>query len=108
MDEDIKVEEGSGNVFSDLGFGDEEAKEELLKAELGAEFFRILKHRRLTQTKAARILGVKQPEISRLKSGKFVYYSVEGLMQFLHRLYCEVSIQINWPENKGATTVIAI
>ena len=108
MDEDIKVEEGSGNVFSDLGFGDEEAKEELLKAELGAEFFRILKHRRLTQTKAARILGVKQPEISRLKSGKFSYYSVERLMRFLHRLNCEVSIQINWPENKGATTVIAI
>ena len=68
MGEDIKVEEGSGNVFRDLGFGDDEAREELLKAELGAEIFRILKHRRLTQTKAARIMGVKQPEISRLRS----------------------------------------
>lgn len=108
MGEDIKVEEGSGNVFADLGFGDEEAKEELLKAELGAEVFRILKHRRLTQTKAARIMGVKQPEISRLKRGKFSYYSVERLMRFLERLNCEVSIHINWPEDKGATRVIAV
>ena len=68
MGEEIKVQEGSGNVFTDLGFGDEEAKEELLKAELGAEIFRILAHRRLTQTKAARIMGVKQPEVSRLRS----------------------------------------
>ncbi len=102
------VEESSGNVFTDLGFCDEEAREELLKAELGAEIFRILEHRRLTQTKAARIMGVKQPEISRLKRGKFSYYSVERLMRFLHRLNCEVSIHISWPENKGATKVIAI
>lgn len=108
MGEDIKVEEGSGNVFRDLGFGDDEAREELLKAELGAEIFRILKHRRLTQTKAARIMGVKQPEISRLKHGKFSYYSVERLMRFLERLNCEVSIHINWPEDKGATRVIAV
>ena len=86
MGEDIKVEEGSGNVFTDLGFGDEEAKEELLKAELGAEVFRILECRKLTQTRAAQILGVKQPEVSRLKSGKFSYYSVERLIRFSNRL----------------------
>lgn len=108
MGDDIKVEEGSGNVFTDLGFGDEEAREELLKAELGAEIFRILEHRRLTQTKAARIMGVKQPEVSRLKSGKFSYYSVERLMRFLERLNCEVRIHIDWPEREGVTKVIAI
>lgn len=51
---------------------------------------------------------MKQPEISRLKRGKLRYYSVERLMRFLERLNCEVSIHINWPENKGATRVIAI
>ena len=91
MSEDIKIEQGSGNIFSDLGFGDEEAKEELLKAQLGAEIFRILEHRKLTQTKAARILAVKQSEISPLKSGKFSCYSVGQLMRFLERLNCEWS-----------------
>ena len=108
MGEDIKIERGSGNIFADLGFGDEEAKEELLKAQLGAEVFRILEHRKLTQTKAARILEAKQSEISRLKSGKFSYYSVERLMRFLERLNCEVSIHIAWPEREGIQKVIAI
>jgi len=108
LDKDIKIEKSSGNIFFDLGFGEEEAKEELLKAQLGAEIFRILEHRKLTQTKAAEILGVKQPEISRLKSGKFSYYSVERLMRFLERLNCEVSIHIAHPENESAPKVIAI
>ena len=108
MGEDFKVEQSSGNIFADLGFSEEEAKEELLKAQLGAEIFRILAHRKLTQTKAAEILEVKQPEISRLKSGKFSYYSVERLMRFLERLNCEVRIHIAWPESEGAKKVIAI
>ena len=91
MDEDIKIEQSSGNISADLGFSDEEAKEELLKAQLGAEIFRILEHRKLTQTKAARTLAVKQSEISRLKSGKFSCYSVGRLMRFLERLNCEWS-----------------
>ena len=45
-------------------FADEVSEEELLKAQLGAEIFRILDERRLTQTEAAKLLGVKQPEIS--------------------------------------------
>ena len=108
MGEEIKVRQSSGNIFADLGFSEEEAKEELLKAQLGAEIFRILEHRKLTQTKAAQILEVKQSEISRLKSGKFSYYSVERLMRFLERLNCEVSIHIAWPESEGVQKVIAI
>ncbi len=85
MGEDIKVEQSSGNIFSDLGFSDEEAKEELLKAQLGAEIFRILEHRKLTQTKAAGLLGVKQPEISRLKNGKFSL-SLNSIINFFGKL----------------------
>ncbi len=54
------------------------------------------------------MLGVKQPEISRLKGGKFSYYSVERLMRFLDRLHCKVSIHIVHPEREEAERVIAI
>jgi len=107
-EKNIEIEQSSGNIFSDLGFDGKEAKEELLKALLGAEIFLILKQRKLTQTKASQILGVKQPEISRLKNAKFSYYSVERLMRFLARLNCEVSIHITKPENDGVETIIAI
>ena len=46
MSNRIKVEQGSGNIFTDLGFSDEVAERELLKAQLGTEIFRILKERK--------------------------------------------------------------
>ncbi len=86
MSNEIKVEEGSENIFKDLGFSDEVAEEELLKAQLGSEIFRILQERKLTQAEAAKLLCVKQSEISHLKAAKLSYYSVERLMTFLNRL----------------------
>ena len=52
----------SGNVFADLGFGNPE--EELLKAKVVREIRGIIKRRKLTQTKAAAVLGLKQPDVS--------------------------------------------
>ena len=83
MSNKIKVEEGSDNIFKDLGFSDDVAKDELLKAQLGVEILRILKERKLTQTESAMLLGVKQTEISRLNDAKLSDYSVEQLLWFL-------------------------
>lgn len=104
MSNRIKVDQSSGNIFKDLGFPDEVAEEELLKAELGAEIFRILEERQLTQVEAAKLLGVKQPEIARLKAAKLSYYSVERLMRFLKALNCEVSIRISSQEHAKILT----
>jgi predicted XRE-type DNA-binding protein len=57
-----KVTASSGNVFADLGFGNPE--EELFKAKLVREIRGIIKRRKLTQTKAAAMLGLKQPDVS--------------------------------------------
>ena len=97
MSNKIKVEEGSDNIFKDLGFSDDVAKDELLKAQLGVEILRILKERKLTQTEAATTLGVKQTEITRLIDAKLSDYSVERLLRFLECLNCEVSIHICAP-----------
>ena len=66
--------------FKDLDLPD--ADELFLKAKLGFEVFQIIEDRKLTQIEAAKILGVKQPEISRLKHGRFNHYSVERLLTF--------------------------
>lgn len=55
----IKVEAGSGNVFADLGFPD--AKELKLKVQLAVEVNRVLEERQLSQDKAAKMLGIRQP-----------------------------------------------
>lgn len=55
---------GSGNVFADLGIPNPE--QELLKAELTLQIYRIIKQRNLTQTQAGKILSISQPHVSAL------------------------------------------
>src|SRR5437870_2878790 len=88
----IRVKEGSGNVFADLGFPNPEQEE--LKARLTLQIYRIIKDRKLTQAKAAEILGVKQPNVSLLMRGQSGVYSVERLMNFLTALGQDVEITV--------------
>ena len=107
MSEKITVERSSGNVFEDLELSD--AGELFLKASLGFEVFQIIGERKLTQAEAAEILEVQQPEISRLKNGKFNHYSVERLMTFLTRLNRDIEIRIIPSENReGRRRVVAV
>jgi predicted XRE-type DNA-binding protein len=107
MSKKIKFEKSSGNVFADLDLPD--AEELLLKAKLGFAVFEIIEERKLTQAEAADILGVKQPEISRLKNGKFNHYSVERLLTFLTRLNRDIEIRPIPTENKvGEIRVVTV
>ena len=99
MSDRVEIEKSSGNLFEDLDLPD--ADELFLKATLGFEVFQIIGKRKLTQAEAADVLGVKQPEISRLKKGKFNHYSVERLMTFLTRLNRDIEFRII-PSESGA------
>ncbi len=88
-----KFEKSSGNVFADLGL--EDSEELRLKAELGAEIFRILNRRKLTQANAAELLGIDQPQVSRLKNGEFNRFSVSRLFSFLNRLNRKVEVRVS-------------
>ena len=56
MDEEIKVRSSSGNVFADLGLANSD--ELLIKAELVRQITHLIAAANLTQTEAARLLGV--------------------------------------------------
>lgn len=86
------VERGSGNVFADLELP--EANTHLLKAELVSRVDQIIRQRGLTQTKAAEILGISQPDVSRLLKGDFREYSMERLFRLLQALGQDVEIVI--------------
>ena len=88
----ISVRRGSGNVFADLGF--ERPEEELLKAQLVREIRDILKRRRLTQAKAAELLGLKQPDVSELARGRVHKFSLERLLRCVRRLDRDVVMVI--------------
>src|SRR5258706_2468010 len=77
----IKVEAGSGNVFADLGFPD--AKELKLKVQLAVEVNRVLDERALSQDKAAKLLGIRQPHVSELVRYRLDRFSVERVIDLL-------------------------
>jgi len=69
--------------------------ERSLKLRLAIEVNRILQQRGLTQTEAARRLGIVQPHVSELARYRLDRYSVERLLQFLAQLGQEVEIRIH-------------
>lgn len=83
---------GSGNVFADLGFAD--AEERQTKVRLAFAINQILERRRLSQTEAARRLGINQPKISALSNYRLEGFSVERLMHFLNALDQDIEIVI--------------
>jgi len=70
-----------GNVFADLGLPN--AEERLAKAELARQIDQIIKRKRLTQERAARILGISQPKVSALLRGRLAGFSMDRLLKLL-------------------------
>jgi len=82
----------SGNVFADLGLP--HADDLLAKAELASKIIEEIQRRRLTQIKAAEVLGIDQPKISALKQGRLSGFSIERLIRFLLLLGRDVEIAV--------------
>ena len=87
-----RVKEGSRNVFADLGLPNPE--QELLKARLTLQIYKIVKIRGLTQAQAGAILGIKQPHVSALMRNRAGNFSVGRLMEFLIALGQDVEITV--------------
>jgi predicted XRE-type DNA-binding protein len=88
----IKVTEGSGNVFADLGLP--RADQELMKARLTLQIYQIIRKRGLTQTEAGKILGIPQPQVSALARNRAGNFSVGRLIDFLTALGQDVKITV--------------
>jgi predicted XRE-type DNA-binding protein len=104
----VRAEKSSGNVFADLGLPHSE--QELLKAKLTLQIYRLIKSRDLTQTEAGKILGIKQPHVSLLMRNRSGSFSVERLMDFLTSMGQDVEISVR-PARKhkdhGEVSVVA-
>jgi len=87
------VEEGSTNVYADLGFTN--ADEMLVKAQLAAQIRNIISANQWTQTDACKILDLSQPKLSNLLNGKFRGISETKMLDCLTRLGRDVQIVIS-------------
>ena len=108
VEEQIKIEAGSGNVFEDLGLPN--ASERLAKAELARVIRKIVKEKNWTQRRAAEELGIAPPDVSDLMRGKLARFSQERLERFLNSLDMDVHIQVGprAPGKKQANVTVEL
>lgn len=88
----VRVNEGSGNVFADLGLPNPE--QELLKAQLTLQVHTILEASGMKQSDIAKILGISQPQVSLLMRNRAGSFSVGRLIDFLTALRQDVEITV--------------
>jgi len=79
-------------VYADLGY--KSADDMLVKAQLVAKIAEILAERGFTQTKAAAVLGIPQPKLSKMLRGQFRGFSERKLMDCLTHLGRDVDIVV--------------
>jgi predicted XRE-type DNA-binding protein len=101
MSDEIRIEEGSGNLWADIGRAD--ADEALARAELMRRIAATISARGLTQAAAAELLETTQPVISDLVRGKLSRFSLERLIGYLNALGNDVEIIVRaHPDNGSA------
>jgi len=88
-----EITKSSGNVFLDMGFSDEEAAILQMRADLMAKLRQVIKRKKLTQTKAAKMLGVSQSRVSDLVRGKWEKFSLEMLITLATRAGLHVTLR---------------
>jgi predicted XRE-type DNA-binding protein len=103
-----KVTRSSGNVFADLGFRNPE--EELFKAKLVLSLRREIEKANLTQQEAADIMGLKQPDVSKLLKGKIAGFSLERVMACVRAFDndLEVRLKKNKPKTGGKIRMLEV
>jgi predicted XRE-type DNA-binding protein len=83
----------SGNVFIDLGYSPDKAAIFQMRADLMADLRKWIKAKRLTQAKAAEVLGVSQSRVSGLIRGKWERFSLEMLITLATRAGMHVRLR---------------
>ena len=103
----ISVEKSSGNVFADLGLP--QSEQELLKAKLTLQVYKLVKARGLTQAEGAKLLGTTQPQMSALMRLRPVSVSVGRLMEFLTILGQDIEVSVRpAARNKAGQMTVSI
>ena len=88
-----KTTKSSGNVFIDLGFDPAEAAVLQIRANMMSDLRLYIEKQQLTQSEAAKRLGIAQSRVSDLVRGKWEKFSLEMLITLEARLGRTVRVE---------------
>jgi predicted XRE-type DNA-binding protein len=103
-----KVTQSSGNIFKDIGLPDPAQHE--LKARVVLVLSRKIKAKGLSQTAAADLIKIAQPDLSNILRGKFSGFSLERLLVATNALGLDYEIKFKEApaKRKGKATVAEV
>jgi len=90
----MRVTEGSENVFVDCGFPPAEAENLRIRAKMMISLTSYIEQKKITQTRAAKIMGVSQPRISDLMRGKIGLFTIDTLVNMVTAAGLKVDVEI--------------
>ena len=81
-------------IFSDLGFPPAEAENLRIRSAMMRALIEFIRGNKLTQERAAKLLGVTQPRISDLVRGKIHLFSIDNLVNLLAAAGLRVNVTV--------------
>lgn len=90
----MKISKGYANVFEALEDDPAVAKNLKIRSALMIEIEKFIKDNKLTQSAAAEVLGVSQPRVSDLVTGKINKFTIDMLVNMLTRADIPVELKV--------------
>lgn len=91
----VKVEQSSGNIFTDLGFPKAEAESLMLRSQLMSEVREMA--RGMTRAKATKCFGITQPRLNDLPRGRIDGSSLDALVKMIAFAGLRVQLRVAHP-----------
>lgn len=102
----VKMTRGSGNVFRDIGFPEEQARNLALRSEIMIRIEQFVERSGLTQARVAARLGLTQPRLNALLKGKIEQFSLDALVNTATRAGLRVELSVK-PARRASTRATA-
>ena len=96
-----------GSVLDVLGFSPSEALELKVKAERYGELLDYIDERGYSQQELSDLLGILQPEVSNLLTGKVSKFSLSKLIKLAGKLNLGAKVKLTRPASRPRITTIA-
>ena len=99
----MRATKGNENVFVDCGFPPAEAENLRIRAKMMMALTGYIQERKITQARAAKVMGVSQPRISDLVRGKIGLFTIDTLVNMVTAagLKVDVAIRAGRPRAKN-------
>lgn len=90
----MRATKGNENVFVDCGFPATEAENLRIRSKMMMALTGYIQERKITQSRAARVMGVSQPRISDLVRGKIGRFTIDTLVNMLTAAGLKVDVDV--------------